>query len=382
MLKICSLTPFTTKYSIQWANNSLGISNPNENLVFPFDNITDPFVTQTKNFNSVRFNYFYVQHNTFTLNDSEKKKLGSSLDDFLLMCQFASQPCNKTNDFEYYFDKINGNCFRYNSGKNGDMLKVVQPGINNGINLELLIEPVSENDNLFATQHGFQIFITNQQTEFVFSTGVQVSPGYSTNINIKREISSTPQKPFSDCINNLNSIDSYDSDLYRKTFISNPIYLEDDCKLLCFNKILHDTCNCTEPSFIPYYDSNLFCLSYQKLDCEFKHYKKFIENDDFSKCDCPKTCKTITYSYSSSMSEYPTKSYAYALMQNPMILRQFKNKTLATFDEIRKRVISVNIFYNELAETLITAQPKTDIPSLVSNIGGILGLFLGIKTFL
>ena len=380
MIKICSLNPFTTNYSVEWAKTYFNMKNPNENIFIPFKNNTDPFITQTDNYNTMRFYLFLAQANSAKLDYSDKKRLGQSLDDFLLMCQYASGKCNKTSDFEYYQDKINGNCYRYNSGKNSDVLKMVQPGLNNGINLELLIQPVEENNNLFATQHGFQIFITNQQTELIYSSGVQLSPGYSTNINIKREINSTPPKPYSNCTENLDSIDSYDSVLYKKTLTSKPIYLEDDCKLLCFNKILQETCNCTEPNFIPFYENIGYCLSFTDLGCEIQLYQKFIKNDDFSKCDCPKQCQTISYSYQSSMSEYPTKSYAYSLMQNPMILKQFdNNRSLITFNELRKRVISVNVFYNELCETWITAQKKTDIPSLISNIGGIMGLFLGIK---
>jgi hypothetical protein len=81
------------------------------------------------------------------------------------------------------------------------------------------------------------------------------------------------------------------------------------------------------------------------------------------------------------MAEYPTKSYANILMQNPMIQKTFLNKSQITYDEIKKKVVFINILYNELIETSVKAQPKTDMPSLVLNIGGILGLFLGIRHF-
>ena len=39
----------------------------------------------------------------------------------------------------------------------------------------------------------------------------------------------------------------------------------------------------------------------------------------------------------------------------------------------------MRIYYNELKYTLISEEPKTEIFNFISNIGGILGLFLGVS---
>ena len=54
--------------------------------------------------------------NEFSVED--KKKLGFSLDDFLIECKFDDVFCNVTHDFVWYFDNIYGNCYKYNSGFN------------------------------------------------------------------------------------------------------------------------------------------------------------------------------------------------------------------------------------------------------------------------
>ncbi len=158
-------------------------------------------------------------------------------------------------------------------------------------------------------------------------------------------------------------------------------YMLSDCKGLCVNKVLEEFCNCSSPVFISYYDNRQLCTNPESLACQGLNFQKFLENNGYDNCDCPQPCDFTYYNYVSSMAEYPTKSYANILMQNPMIQKTFLNKSQITYDEIKKRVVSVNILYNELIETSVKAQPKTDMPSLVSNIGGILGLFLGIRHF-
>ena len=46
---------------------------------------------------------------------------------------------------------------------------------------------------------------------------------------------------------------------------------------------------------------------------------------------------------------------------------------------MNKNLIIIYVYYKELKYTLISQQPKTEIFDLISKIGGILGLFMGIS---
>jgi hypothetical protein len=48
-------------------------------------------------------------------------------------------------------------------------------------------------------------------------------------------------------------------------------------------------------------------------------------------------------------------------------------------DRAKESVVRVNIFYDSLSYTMSTESPKMDVISLLSNIGGNLGLFLGVS---
>ena len=48
-----------------------------------------------------------------------------------------------------------------------------------------------------------------------------------------------------------------------------------------------------------------------------------------------------------------------------------------TYEELHQSYYSISVFYNELKYTVIEDLPKTLFTDLVSNLGGIIGVFLG-----
>ena len=59
--------------------------------------------------------------------------------------------------------------------------------------------------------------------------------------------------------------------------------------------------------------------------------------------------------------------------------QRFINDSLETFDLIRKSVARIQINYQDMMQTFITEYPKTSPTDLVSSLGGILGLFMGLS---
>ena len=105
-------------------------------------------------------------------------------------------------------------------------------------------------------------------------------------------------------------------------------------------------------------------------------------------CDCPLECKSNGYGYTISFAEFPThKYYTYASQSNilsplisPLIpMAYYYGSDEILFNEISRSVARVVIFYDELKETRIEQNAKTKLPDLVSNIGGTLGLYIGLS---
>ena len=50
-----------------------------------------------------------------------------------------------------------------------------------------------------------------------------------------------------------------------------------------------------------------------------------------------------------------------------------------TYDQLKDRTVALNIYYSNLNYVLISESPKTSMNDLMSNVGGTLGLYIGIS---
>ena len=99
--------------------------------------------------------------------------------------------------------------------------------------------------------------------------------------------------------------------------------------------------------------------------------------------DCPLECEKTTYLLSTSHSDYPSPEYTKFLKTHPIIPKAFN---ISSFDSnsidedlLKKSIASINVFYDDLRYTKISQIAKMSFKDLMSNIGGTLGLYLGIS---
>ena len=71
---------------------------------------------------------------------------------------------------------------------------------------------------------------------------------------------------------------------------------------------------------------------------------------------------------------FPTVGPISNLTKNEYGLTKFM-----TYEQVQKSFMVIFVYYNDLKYTLISEEPKTELFILISEIGGILGLFLGIS---
>ena len=313
----------------------------------------------------------------------------------IINCFFNAKPCDLSQDFEYYFDFSYGFCFRFNSGRslNGSKTErkyISQNGIGNGLQFDLLIANLArENDYIFSTDNGYNIIITDDpQSESLYKEGISVPAGFHTKISLDRFVMKRQPKPYSECISDLSKIDSYDSECYRKSYDPTRSYHYEDCRNLCFQKLLATECKCQHLVYRFSYDNELrscfldMNIIYNDTVCFYSSFLKFSKNLDYIKeCDCPVECDKTYYQIVSSISDYPTRQMSKYLMNNSLVKAKFQNRSndSISYDEIRETVAHISVFYDEMKQTILTEDVKTSISSLVSNIGGTLGLFLGIN---
>ena len=131
------------------------------------------------------------------------------------------------------------------------------------------------------------------------------------------------------------------------------------------------SCNCYDLRY-PKLTNSTPCLIKEKILCAESAYAQFKNTSIDSSCLslCPLECDSIQYDLSISSSNFPSR-YAYDVYKSDL--------GGLTYDQLKERSIYLNIFYSNLNYLQISESPKTSLNDLMSNVGGTLGLYIGIS---
>ena len=346
---ICNLNIFTTEYSKYFLKQLFQTEYPQQDQYFEA-------LIYASYVNGLNYNF-------------DRRFFGQNLKEFLIDCQFANSKCNFEQDFEYYYDVNYGNCYRYNSGRNMKGQKVDQKyvytkGIYNSLDLEFYIGPAENNLNPFSFEHGLILFINNESLDSNYYEGINISPGKLTRILISSYSNKRQPKPYSECTNDLNSIDSYDSLTYKKTIKAFPNlkYHYISCFIMCYQKYLGIKCNCQSTYYSVYYFESMRKCAVDAMNktsimidrnCDDNLWILFSKNDEMiNECDCPIECEYAGFKYVMTSSEYPTRDYAKRLLiENDLIKSKLSN---SSYYQIKSSLAKVKIYYDEMIHTDIS----------------------------
>lgn len=304
-------------------------------------------------------------------------RVSFSIDDMLINCRFNSLKCTK-DDFELIFVSGIGNCFKFNSGKKGKILKSSIPGQKNGLLLEIFTGYLNEEyDHLRSS--GVQLFIQNSSNlPFAEFDAINLGTGFETDIWISQEQISKLMHPYSNCIVNIFSPNSFDSYLFRKSISIFGRYQQKTCLLLCYHEYVQQTCGC--------FSSDAFNITIEQAcndtlsSCVFEALAKFHQTSQSIKCfdSCPIECNSVNYNFKTLKSDFPTPFYAKVLIEHNK-MRPNLARNLTTLKNVKDTVLAVNVFYNDISMRIIQEYPAKTFEQLVAETGGFLGLCLGIS---
>ena len=261
----------------------------------------------------------------------------NDLSALLKTCTYQGKKCS-IGDFEP-ISTVAGRCYTFNGPSTNPSRTAQGTGVRQGLRLEL-----SPDDQLFSlgNDHGFRIVVHNPD-ELPSPEAEGIAVGLSSTVYIgMRQVDSVDKTKFSSghqCRNNGNT----DQEL---AFPGYPSYSPSSCQSACFYKHAIEQCGCIERMFYATPASSRYsqlrtCTA-PDLCCAVQAFDAVDEN-----CDCPPRCSTVERSLTISSS---------------------------THDE---GMVGVNVFYESLIlETRETTDSYTPW-SLISDIGGNTGLFLG-----
>jgi len=276
----------------------------------------------------------------------------SNLNQVITHCMINNNNCLNNSDFyfEKFSDDLHGTCIRFNS-RRINVIRSTMAGVDGGLEI-----------NLNGENIGFILYIHNQTTKLFQNSlhnnhnrqAIYVSSGFDTNLVVERIFDIRLDSPYNDCYKNISNF-LFNNTLvnYIATELSDYSYSQHLCYILCFDLMFinNSTCECKNKQLGHIWEN---CKSdIATRDCTIKFKTAFYEGNISDQCDqyCPLECDSVSYEINSYSKLYKSP--------------------------IQYNYTRIKVNYKDLKYTLISQQPQMQFTDLVSNIGGLFGLFVG-----
>jgi hypothetical protein len=298
------------------------------------------------------------------------QKLKKPLNEIMIYCNFNLEECYEK-DFEMIVDNFGFVSYRFKKNKS------YTPGMQYGLQLLINLEKIDCNK---CYLEGLRLIVHNHTADPGYysggtKSGFILAPGFNHEIVIRRTFTSKLGHPFNNCIKNVTSLDSYDSDLYKYILTNtNYHYTQKDCFDYCMGTELNKHFNITNKTdhWLNLYKTFAFNQFDKKIQFEtysfdkfWDFYSGFIKDEIQNVCTplCPLECDSIKYDTSISFTKFSNNEFEFLFDLNCSI----------------DNLIWIDIYYGNLEYTSITQLPKMNPFDLISNIGSNLMLFIGIS---
>ncbi len=272
-------------------------------------------------------------------------------------CFFAGEPCgNVTEMFKPVFTNL-GICYTFNSAKIRPLLQSKGTGQRQGLQLVVNVNQLEYATSLDA---GVKIAIHAQsEPPLPDDQGIGVPTGRNAFISIKEQ---TIQ-------DNTGRNCKSPEDLSNLNFLQGEYstYSESACLVDCIHSSIADNCECI--SARSFYSPDTADYS-QLPNCTLEEVCCLMnELVSPNECNCPAACSSISYETTVSYSHFPA---------------QYISEELASFTGIPEslfptNLLHISVYFETLNIETQTTSSAYSFVALLSDIGGQLGLFLGVS---
>lgn len=153
----------------------------------------------------------------------------------------------------------------------------------------------------------------------------------------------------------------------------------------CLQNKSEDTCNCANPLYLSLFNNSRLCLTKEELNCtniifNVNYVSEYIEKS----CKypvCPLECNTTEYKFTTTSIDLSGDVYLDVINERPNLLADFSSmsKSRTNLEKARKSFVYLYLSYDSLSYISSQERPNMEIVSLLANVGGNLGLFLGVS---
>ena len=344
-------------------------------------------------------------------------KLGVHLHDFIVSCTFSGLYCNTTDDFSVYLHNYYFKCFTFNPNVSDANRGRILRGVDYGLSILFYtgagdivrgaygMERLGSRGGLSAVSsgRGIRFVVHAQGTEpHPIAEGLDILPGQSVSVGVKATEIERLNSPYGDC----STADSIDR--YKYSIVT--------CQLGCIQHEIIDKCQCADSDLITVDKTSngnvTFCeqLPDIPLQCQGKQadnetcrehldpwYKRLVcrenvstymtsmDSSTMANCQCYPPCNDTSYSLSYSVANLPNQSRVFSATVK-RFLKQSKYGRKLTYSANSSSLeevfpyfarLNVHIADTNIARTMEV--PDYDSNALISDIGGQLGLWVGIS---
>ncbi|CAH1797117.1 unnamed protein product [Owenia fusiformis] len=364
------------------------------------------------------YNYQGFYENVPTITEYGHKKR-----DFISSCMYQGKPCSDEDIHSvkhyYYF-----NCFTFNNVNT----TLSNPYINStgptgGLSLQLFLD---KDEDLFAIfnaeyptsgSQGVRVVIHEKGTlPDPENEGFEVESGHSVNVALSARRRDLMKPPWGECTDHPLLDEggfAYDSQVCQMRCLQKMVYKSCGCKLgsLPMYPDIEDVQFCNKIQYNEWLEKNpnitALLNDLEKLQCGMNEYNwdVVLDQDD---CQCKDNCSFHTYDMTLSQSQWPKQGVEFdfycgkiALLPNYNNssvykayhdqMKEFCQKLYVVYstswnevkqeigDSFRQNFIRLNVYFKDLKTNIIKQEADFTLGSMVSEIGGSLGIFIGVS---
>ena len=281
------------------------------------------------------------------------------VEDFIQGCFFAGKSCgNVTEVFEPVFTNL-GICYTFNSGRVRPLFQSSGTGQRQG--LQLLLN-VNQQSNTTTILNLGLIIAINAQSEHPVPANLGIGVPAGRNAFISMEQRNTQDETKRNCT--CSSENDYEPTF---NFLPGASYSESTCLVDCMHSRIADDCECIvarsfySPGIARY--SQLPDCTLEKICC-IVDVLPFLQNN----CNCRSACSFTQYETSTSYSSLPAEELRALAASFGLESTLFPNDFLM-----------VSVYFETLNVETQTTSSVYSFIALLSDIGGQVGLFLGLS---
>jgi hypothetical protein len=252
-LTVCSTTYFATpqaKRLLQGFYTDLQNQTRNMTSVKDFDQVYKISMTAALIKPSIMTLKQMLATSLFNQSEDEtlKQQLGLSVNEFVHSCSVGGLNQCAQDTIIPFFDWLNGNCVRFNTGVNrngsaAEIAKQSEPGYLYGLKVNFFLGATANDEflSMFVDDTSGLIVYIETQGSIPMSepTQVRVRPGTCAFIGLHKQVSSNLPVPYSTCVSD------YKGRRFSQEFASQGfVYKKKSCLLYCKQLAINKACKC------------------------------------------------------------------------------------------------------------------------------------------